>query len=184
MEVLIYALLSAWGKSIGDRVTSIGWPTINNARAAGDTRLTLDRCVSGFNALCIWPMMSAIDCSKRLSRPSRWDAICTCSGSLDWGRAWSYGMLAGRLGSLDWCGASSLRALRWSEAAVRGIAALRLKIDGLLVPYTTLVAAAVAGVCVHGPLHAQESRSLPLRRVQPGTQRPGLRDPQESGLQR
>ena len=42
-------------------------------------------------------------------------------------------------GCLDWCEAWSLRALRCSEATVRGIAALsRLKIDGFLVPYSTL----------------------------------------------
>ena len=123
MEVLIYALLGAWGKSIGDRVTSIGWPTMNSARAAGDTRLTLDRCVSGFKALCIWPMMSAIDCSKRLSRPSRCDAIG--SSVLCWG-------------SLDWCGASSLRVLRRSEAVVRGIRRFFGSKLSLLVPYATL----------------------------------------------
>ena len=117
---LIYALLSAWGKSIGERVTSIGWPTMNKARAAGDTLLTDDRCVSGFSALCIWPMMSAIDCSKRLSRPSRWDAICegaalTGAGLVTMVRAC---MLAGQVGSLDWCGASSLRVLASWQAAL------------------------------------------------------------------
>ena len=35
---------------------------------------------------------------------SRW-------GSLDWGKGLVTGMLAGQLGSLDWCGASSLRVL-------------------------------------------------------------------------
>ena len=71
---LIYALLSAWGKSIGDRVTSIGWPTMNSARAAGDTRLTLDRCVSGFKALCIWLV-------RRLCAQALCAVLCAAQGS-------------------------------------------------------------------------------------------------------
>ena len=99
-------------------MTSIGWPTMNKARAAGDTLLTDDRCVSGFKALCIWPMMSAIDCSKRLSRPSRWEAIIGGRAALSgvglgllWYARW-------QVGSLDWCGASSLRVLASWRAAV------------------------------------------------------------------
>ena len=112
---LIYALLSAWGKSIGERVTSIGCPTMNSARAAGDTRLTLDRCVSGFKALCIWPMMSAIDCSKRASRPSRWEAML---GQPRRVRGFVLAWFALERGS-----------------GARDYGAFRLKIDGLLVPY-------------------------------------------------
>ena len=91
---------------------------MNKARAAGDTLLTDDRCVSGFKALCIWPMMSAIDCSKRLSRPSRWEAIIGGRAALSgvglgllWYARW-------QVGSLDWCGASSLRVLASWRAAV------------------------------------------------------------------
>ena len=115
VEVLIYALLGAWGKSIGDRVTSMGWPTINNARADGDTLLTDDRCVSGFSAWCIWPMMAAIDCSKRASRPSRWEAML---GQPRRVRGFVLAWFALERGS-----------------GARDYGAFRLKIDGLLVPY-------------------------------------------------
>ena len=117
MEVLIYALLGAWGKSIGDRVTSIGWPTMNSARAAGDTRLTLDRCVSGFKALCIWPMMSAIDCSKRLSRPSRWDAIGLAGAALTGARAWSLVCSLASWAALTGAGLRPCEFFRCSEAS-------------------------------------------------------------------
>ena len=135
---LIYALLSAWGKSIGERVTSIGCPTMNSARAAGDTRLTLDRCVSGFKALCIWPMMSAIDCSKRLSRPSRWDAIGLAGAALTGARAWSLVCSLASWAALTGAGLRPCEFFRCSEANDLMDYGACLKIDGLLVPYTTL----------------------------------------------
>ena len=138
VEVLIYALLGAWGKSIGDRVTSIGWPTMNSARAAGDTRLTLDRCVSGFNALCIWPMMSAIDCSKRLSRPSRCYAICDRRGQPWLGSLVTMVCSLASWAALTGAGLRPCEFFRCSEANDLMDYGACLKIDGLLVPYTTL----------------------------------------------